>query len=111
MSAKKIKRSRADLTKLRTIRSKIASMGFVCSGTLAERWITCGKPNCRCATNSAARHGPYYQWGRMEEGLLVQKTISPDEVEDLRKAISNHREILVLLKDWERETVAILLGG
>lgn len=86
-------------------------MGLVCSGTLIERWMTCGKPNCRCATDPNARHGPYHQWGRMDGGKLVHKYIGPGDVEELRKAISNHLEILGLLKDWERETIAILLGN
>lgn len=92
------------------IRRKIASMNLVCSGTLVERWKTCGKPNCRCATDPKARHGPYHEWGRMAGGKLVHRTINPDDVKELQEAISNHREILRLLDTWERETISILLG-
>lgn len=27
------------------------------------------QPRCRCAQDSAVRHGPYHEWGRMQKGL------------------------------------------
>ena len=85
-------------------------MDLVCSGTLLERLKTCGKPNCRCAKDPAARHGPYREWSRREGGRLIHSSVSMEQARQLRLAISNYREILDLLKGWERETVAILLG-
>ncbi len=84
-------------------------MDLVCSGTLLKRLKTCGKPNCRCAQDPEARHGPYREWSRREGGRLVHSSVSPEQAKQLRQAISNYREIQDLLKRWERETVAILL--
>lgn len=33
-------------------------------GSLGERLIKCGKPNCACATDPQARHGPYFSLTR-----------------------------------------------
>lgn len=30
----------------------------------------CGRKNCRCADDPAARHGPYYEWSRHHDGRL-----------------------------------------
>ena len=91
------------------IRRRIGEMDFVCSGTLLERLKTCGKPNCRCAKDPEARHGPYREWSRRDGGRLVHSSVSREQAKQLRQAISNYREIQNLLKRWERETVAILL--
>ena len=54
--------------RIERIRGELASIDYLCSGTLLERTKVCGKPNCRCATDPAARHGPYYDWGHMRAG-------------------------------------------
>jgi hypothetical protein len=94
-----------------TIRRRIARMELVCSGTLLERLKTCGKSNCRCAKDPEARHGPYHEWTRREGGRLVHSSVSREQARQLQRAIRNHREILALLKRWERETAAIILNA
>jgi hypothetical protein len=32
---------------------------YLSSGTLIQRTKVCGNPNCHCARDPAARHGPY----------------------------------------------------
>jgi hypothetical protein len=39
------------------IRSTLAQYELMCSGTLSERMMKCGKPHCGCASDPAARHG------------------------------------------------------
>jgi hypothetical protein len=92
------------------IKAKISQMDLVCSGTLMERRKKCGKPNCRCSSDPDALHGPYCEWNRWEKGHLVHRTVSSDQAEQLARAIANQREIKALLKEWERETEASVLG-
>ena len=88
---------------------KIAEIGLICSGTLLERTKTCGKANCRCATDPAARHGPYYEWSWREGGRLVHKIVSAEQAGQLRKAIHNYQTLQDLLARWERASAAIIL--
>jgi hypothetical protein len=99
----------ANRRRIREIVAKIAEIGLICSGTLLERTKTCGKVNCRCATDPAARHGPYYEWSWREEGRLVHKIVSADEARQLRKAIHNYQTLHDLLARWERASAAIIL--
>ena len=62
--------------RIERIRDALAAIDYLCSGTLLERTKVCGKPNCRCATDPAARHGPYYEWGHMRAGKLVHRQVS-----------------------------------
>lgn len=109
MSPAEKKESSAARRRIEKIRSQIDSFDLVCSGSLIERTKTCGKPNCRCATDPEARHGPYHEWSWREGGRLVHKIVTPEQAKRLRQAIENYRKIKVLLDSWQCESRSIIL--
>ena len=90
------------------IRAALPEFDLVCSGTLVRRMIKCGKPNCRCASDKDARHGPYWQWGHMRSGKPTHRHVSEQQALVLSKAIDNYRQIKKLLKAWEDNTERIV---
>ena len=90
------------------IRASLGGFELICSGTLSERWKTCGKPNCHCATDPTARHGPYYQWIRMRAGKPAQRYVSAPQAQILRQAIDNYGVVKKLLREWEVNTERII---
>jgi hypothetical protein len=86
-------------------------MDVVAAGTLHVRTKTCGRANCRCARDPAARHGPYYEWTRLRDGRLVHTSLSKEQAELLRHALDNRREIDALLERWHEETTAEVLSA
>ena len=107
----KKKKSAAANSRITRIRRQIARLDVICSGTLLERTKVCGKPNCRCATDPEARHGPYFEWNRREEGTLRHRAISPQEAVRIRRAMENYQRLLALLEQWERESTRSILGA
>jgi hypothetical protein len=101
-------RRRAALERIARIRDRIRTIDPLCSGTLLRRTKMCGKPECRCAQDPTARHGPYYEWGRMKKGRLVHRMVSPAQAALLREAIANYRTVRRLLRAWENETVKLI---
>jgi hypothetical protein len=93
------------MERIAEIRARIAALDFVCSGTLSHRTNRCGKPNCRCQTDPAARHGPYYDWTRLERGKLAHRLLSPEQAATVGTAITNFRQVRTLLRRWEDETL------
>lgn len=91
------------------LRRAIAAMDFVASGTVHTRTKVCGRANCRCATDPAARHGPYYEWSRRVDGRLRHSVVSAEQGQLLARAIVNYREIQKLLAQWEHETAREVL--
>ena len=89
-------------------RDTLAKIDYLCSGTLLETLMKCGMPNCRCRQDPAARHGPYYRWGHMKAGRLVQRYVSPEQAVVLRQAIANYRRVKKLLRAWEVETERLI---
>ena len=90
------------------IRAAIAAYDLVCSGTVLKRMKVCGKSGCACATDRAARHGPYYEWSRREGDRLAHSIISAAEAAALRRAIVNRRRIVRLLRQWETCSVRLI---
>ena len=90
------------------IRASLAEFELLCSGTLSQRMMKCGKPNCRCASDLAARHGPYYEWARMRAGKPTHRYVSEQQAQILRQAIDNYRLVKQLLREWEENTERLI---
>ena len=97
--------------RLQRIRKQITNLEHVCSGTLVCRTKVCGKPSCACATDRAARHGPYYEWSRWEKDHRVYVSLPEPLAPGLAQAIRNHRRLRQLMRLWERESARVLLEG
>lgn len=50
-----------------------------------------GNPNCHCARDPAARHGPYYEWSYPKGGRLHHRPLTPKQAELMRQAIPTYR--------------------
>jgi hypothetical protein len=104
-TASRIALSREKIDRIRQALSEIDTM---CSGTLLKRMKVCGKPSCRCARDPLARHGPYYEWGHMKGGVLVHRSVTPQQAELLQLAIDNYRKAKKLMRAWEEETERLI---
>jgi hypothetical protein len=94
--------------RIAALRQSLGKFDYACSGTLLRRMLSCGNPTCRCKQDIAARHGPYYYWGRRRAGKLVHMLLTPAEAEIVRRAIANHRTIQGTLRKLEEETVRMI---
>ncbi len=94
--------------RIERIRASLAEFELLCSGTLSERMMKCGKPNCRCAVDDAARHGPYYEWSRMRAGKATRRYVTEQQAHILRQAIDNYRLVKQMLREWEENTERLI---
>ncbi len=97
------RRRRQAQARIARIREAIRAIDL-CSGTLLRRAKLCERPQCGCAQDPAARHGPYSEWGHMKGGKLVHRMVSARQAALLRAAIKNYRKVRQLLRAWEAET-------
>lgn len=108
-STKNASRSKRLHQRIRQLREAISTMEYVASGTLHTRTKRCGRKNCRCAEDPAARHGPYHEWSRREDGRLVHTIVTQQQAYLLDLAIQNYRKILALLTHWRSEATKEIL--
>jgi hypothetical protein len=94
--------------KIAEIQRALSAMQYLSSGTLLKRTKVCGNPRCHCATDPASRHGPYYEWSHLKAGKLRHRTLTPEQAELMRLAITNHRKVKRLLRAWEVQTQRLI---
>lgn len=80
------------------VKQQIREVGFICEGSLVQRWMPCGKPGCRCADRDQ-RHGPYWQLSWKEEGKTVSRRLSPQHAALYQEWIANRRRLEALVND------------
>jgi len=68
----------------------------------------CGNPRCHCASDPAARHGPYYEWSYLKGGKLRHRTLTPEQADIMRLAIANQRKAKKLMRAWEAQTLLLI---
>jgi hypothetical protein len=90
--------------KIAQIQHALAAMQYFASGTLLKRTKLCGNPRCHCASDPAARHGPYYEWSYLKAGKLRHRTLTPEQAALMRSAIANYHKAKKLLRAWEAQT-------
>lgn len=75
---------------------ELARVGPVLQGSLTQRSITCGNPNCRCA--SGDKHTAY-QLTKKVRGTTKTLHVPVDLVEDVQAWVEEHRRVKALLKE------------
>src|SRR3990167_9476777 len=101
--SKKTQQDRPDrMTAVRRLCRQISAIDLICRGTLSRRMMTCGKSNCRCTKDPSARHGPYYEWTRMENGRFLHAYVSPVQAKLIAGTIKNYQRVTRLLSRWRQ---------
>ena len=80
-------------------------------GTLASRYMRCGKPNCRCKAEPPVLHGPYLHWTRTVAGKTVTRTLTPEQATRYQPWFDNARHLRGLLTDLEARSLQKFLDA
>lgn len=80
------------------VRHQLAHIGDFRSGTLAPRYVKCGKPTCRCARADASGHGPYWLLTSEVNGKAQCRSIPAAALERTRAQIAEYRRFRELVK-------------
>src|SRR5215472_15428364 len=93
MTPAQIRRLRTYQARLRRLASELAQTGFISSGSVVQRFVSCGKPGCRCQADPPQLHGPYWQWTRLVNGKTVTRRLSPGQARLYQQWIANRRRL------------------
>jgi len=93
-----------------TLQQALEPMECVCSGSLFTRTRVCGKPNCRCATDPDARHGPYFTWAHRDRDRVIHHILTRNQAQLVRTAILNYRAIRRIIARWDRDSTTVILA-
>jgi hypothetical protein len=84
------------------LKARLREVGFICEGSLVERWMQCGKPNCACASNRARRHGPYFQLSWKERGKTVSRRLPPEHAALYRQWVANRQRLRSIIQKMQQ---------
>src|SRR3954449_12835214 len=80
-------------------------LGEVLRGSLMERYLTCGNPDCKCTRGE--RHGPIWYFSvTLDQSHRAGCTVPDDQVEQVRRWIENYHQVkqnLEKISDINRE--------
>ena len=81
------------------IKAELAEIGDLRPGSLVGRYRKCGKPNCHCAGQDAAGHGPSWSLTRGVHGKTVTKIIPVSAVVQTKQQIAECRRFRQLTRE------------
>ncbi len=87
--------------KTQALKKKISTTDWILKGTLLKQYKQCGKNNCRCHQDKKYWHGPYWIWTRKEKGKTITKTLNKNQVQMVKKAFENMKEVDQLVEKWK----------
>jgi hypothetical protein len=87
--------------------SRLAEVGFALPGTLLERRMPCGKPNCRCHADPPQLHGPYHQWTRKIDRKTVTRRLTDEQAAAYGPWFTNARQLRALINELETLSLRI----
>jgi hypothetical protein len=89
-------------TEYARLKARLREVGFICEGSLVERWMQCGKPNCACARHRARRHGPYFQLSWKTKGKTVSRRLSSAHAALYRQWVRNRQRLQSIIQQMQQ---------
>jgi hypothetical protein len=84
------------------LRRRLQDLEYFCKGTVLERRMKCGQPNCACQRDPAKRHGPYWEWTYKLRGKTVNVKLAPSAGPLYKAAARQYRSLKSLINRLER---------
>ena len=91
-------RMQSYIKEYRNLTTTLPETGFIWPGHIQRRYLTCGKPNCVCHTDSESRHGPYAYWTSKKNKKTVSRLLRPEEADLLEDWIDNRRKLEAVIR-------------
>jgi len=86
-------------------RAAFTDAAYALPGTLARRFMRCGKTNCRCKADPPLLHGPYWHWTRTVAGKTQTRTLTEEQAQRYQPWFDNARRLRELLTELETRSL------
>ena len=84
---------------------------YALPGTLASRYMRCGKTNCRCKAEPPVLHGPYLHRTRTLAGKTVTRTLTQEQASRYQPWFDNARRLRELITELEARSLQVFLDA
>lgn len=80
---------------------QLAAIDGLLPGSVAVRYMRCGKRTCACRADPPTLHGPYIQWTRTVAGKTVSRYLTPAQLAQYQPWFDNARRLKDLVAKLE----------
>ena len=84
---------------------------YALPGTLARRYMRCGKETCRCKADPPMLHGPYLHWTRTVAGKTETRTLTQEQAQRYQPWFDNARRLRNLIAELEAHSLRAFLDA
>lgn len=96
------RRLQAAQARLQELGAQLVPAGFISSGSLVRRFMTCGKPGCRCQADPPQLHGPYWQLNQVTGGRTTTRHLSEAQARLYQEWIANRRRLAKTIAEMNK---------
>lgn len=89
------------------LKGSLGQIGYIFPGSVAKRFMPCGRSSCLCATDSNKRHGPYYEWTRKLAGKTASVRLTAEQARLYEGWIGNRRRLKKILTRMQTVSIQI----
>ena len=75
------------------LKRELDPVEYFLKGTVLQRRMKCGKPNCACRRDPTKRHGPYFEWTYKVKGKTVNVKLRPEQAPIYQAAAQQYRKL------------------
>ena len=86
--------------RIAAIKREITALGPLRPGSLSRQYNVCGNPTCRCKTDPAHRHGPYYQLSHTHQKKSSSEFVRAPDVAAVEQQLKNYERLRALVDEW-----------
>jgi hypothetical protein len=86
--------------RISTIKKELAGLGPLHPGSISRQYNVCGAPTCRCKTDPANRHGPYYQLSYAHRRRSTSTFVRESDLAEVQYQLRNYERLRVLVDEW-----------
>lgn len=92
------RRLQAQQRDYRALTTELSDVGFIWTGTVQRRTLTCGKSQCPCHQDPERRHGPYAYWTTKVGNRTVSRLLTDVEADLYEEWVQNRRKLAATQK-------------
>ena len=92
--------------RIAAIKREIGALGPLRPGSLSRQYNVCGNPTCRCKTDAAQRHGPYYQLSYTYQKKSSTQFVRAPDVAEVERQLNTYARLRTLVDEWVGLSIA-----
>jgi hypothetical protein len=87
-------------TRIAAIKNELVALGPLHPGSISRQYNVCGHPTCRCKTDPAQRHGPYYQLSYAYQRKSTSTFVREPDLAAVEQQLRNYERLRALVDEW-----------